>query len=711
MHSVKVNPPAYSSDARVPFDEPTSAEAAPTPWKAPEGNNRDVTMDGYNPEGGGSFDGKDSPARLASLKRSSSSSSRRRSVMSPPRSPRLSGLLSVLEPLIGPDVEEFEEVEEEDEDQPDQERITSERGEFVDSSEIVSSSSRSSPNILDIMEEREDETSAPIPLEEKKLDLANLKAPVQARRPSSARSKVPAPIITHSTRPSSVFYNPISGNTLELRSLRPQSTLDLLASPLLSPLLRIPSPTLLRERGLLSAISPTGPRPYSDDDLESPDPQEISVERSASSNSSSSSDVSYDEDSSKEYSEQSFDLIDTSAEPLDSLEHLSLDPASPQETERPWSDSSRTPPATIRCDSTAANELDGLPPLYPSLLMFEDGVKSGPSRIQVLPDDQDTTSLVADVPPRPSSIQSFIPGRNYLSPISTNHASSSSLNSPSVRSLGPSPVSTDMNSSYTSDTLIEPDPEDEWAEAKIVSTKDFSTSSPTKVIRESFLQDQESNQKTVRAAPSPLRDDSLPSESSLSPVASSAVSWDDISNRSSAMNRVSFGFRQSSKFGRSRSSRQSIESHLQSASSTSSASPSTTYSESIPESQSTRARSASPALPNTSRDIDLRANSDPPTASPSAHVLPRSASQIEFVPDRTRSESPLSIIGSDSSSRRPSWMRPLRLVRRFLSIIFNCSCPNPIAVAACSQPYLFKSQFSSFCIFGSETLFHRYVLK
>ncbi|KAL5532831.1 hypothetical protein ACEPAF_4605 [Sanghuangporus sanghuang] len=60
-------------------------------------------------------------ALRSSLSRTPSEKRRRVVLMSPPRSPRMSGLLSALEPIIGPDVEEVEVTDEEDEGEDEEE--------------------------------------------------------------------------------------------------------------------------------------------------------------------------------------------------------------------------------------------------------------------------------------------------------------------------------------------------------------------------------------------------------------------------------------------------------------------------------------------------------------------------------------------------------------------------------------------------------------
>lgn len=259
-------------------------------------------------------------------------------------------------------------------------------------------------------------------------------------------------------------------------------------------------------------------------------------------------------------------------------------------------------------------------------------------------------------PPLSADPPSINRDRNYyLTPITINNESRSTLNSPSTSSLGPSPVSTDVHTSYTSDTLIEPDVEECWDGS---DSKEGLITSSNNVLNDSFLL--ELNQKTVRVLPSPLRDDSFSSFSSLSLVTSNAESYDN-PNGKEDVGSVPTGLYQSISSDES-GLVGSPQDHQMHTDSMDIMDPTSFQSYSIPESHTTRARSASPALFSHARDSSIRANSDPPVASPSVFVHPRSASQLEFVSDQARSESPLSLVDSDSSHRRPHWMRPLRLV-------------------------------------------------
>ncbi|KAL5511331.1 hypothetical protein ACEPAH_4547 [Sanghuangporus vaninii] len=205
----------------------------------------------------------------SSLSRTPSEKRRRVVLMSPPRSPRMSGLLSALEPLIGPDVEEVEVTDEEDEGE-DEEKAQEERdakhdvlaGESVlelvtESSPSLSASAQSSresaslaycldsPALAPPSEERDNHVlpsgnlqapstpSAPEPhapdnnaLVQASPDFAPSPSPLPAPPSSSSqrvtlRSRVPSPIITQHldrTDPTAITTLILDDNTLEVYS-------------------------------------------------------------------------------------------------------------------------------------------------------------------------------------------------------------------------------------------------------------------------------------------------------------------------------------------------------------------------------------------------------------------------------------------------------------------------------------------------------------
>ena len=133
MHSVKVNHEPQTVLASAAPPEGTHYDYTRVIDRSDVGFKKSIELNGERwsaderPGANSSMSAGSSLSRSTSMSsnsssrgtlRRSSSERRRRSIMSPPRSPRLSGLLSVLEPVIGPEpeLEEFDEEDEEDEE-------------------------------------------------------------------------------------------------------------------------------------------------------------------------------------------------------------------------------------------------------------------------------------------------------------------------------------------------------------------------------------------------------------------------------------------------------------------------------------------------------------------------------------------------------------------------------------------------------------------
>ncbi|KAL5489991.1 hypothetical protein ACEPAI_4824 [Sanghuangporus weigelae] len=254
VHSVKVSPAASCATRLDGSDVSRDVGKDEKRWDAEE-----VTM--QTPVAARSS--------RSSLSRTPSEKRRRVVLMSPPRSPRLSGLLSALEPLIGPDVEEVEVTDDEDEGE-DEEKGQEERGakhdELAGESvlELVTESSPSLPTstqpsgestslsyyldssvLASPPEERDNHdlptgelqilstasASKPHPPDVNTLvqavpDLALLPSPPSAPPSSSPqratlRSRVPSPIITQHldrTDPTTTTTLILDNNTLEVHS-------------------------------------------------------------------------------------------------------------------------------------------------------------------------------------------------------------------------------------------------------------------------------------------------------------------------------------------------------------------------------------------------------------------------------------------------------------------------------------------------------------
>ncbi|KAH8117111.1 hypothetical protein DFH11DRAFT_1579357 [Phellopilus nigrolimitatus] len=282
-----------------------------------------------------------------------------------------------------------------------------------------------------------------------------------------------------------------------------------------------------------------------------------------------------------------------------------------------------------------------------------------------------------------------------LAPISTVANKPGIVDSSRDQSLDPSPVSTDPHSSHTSDTLVESEADEhgpvfetllERRRKMTISTVGspkrlsvVSLTSPTKVLRESHFP--ASLEKTVRPAPSPLYDEGTPRSaspmSSASSSSSNRPSWADVSKKTGKQ-KVPFGFRQSLLLDRAqssrsqspRSARNSLFSDTSMASRQSLTLPPQPLSASRFELGSNRARSVSPASftarPPLYRDSLTSRSSSASLRNMAFANHPRSASQLEYESNinRARSVSPAMSTGSDpSSSRPPSWVKPLRLSR------------------------------------------------
>ncbi|KAI5122213.1 hypothetical protein M0805_002702 [Coniferiporia weirii] len=430
VHSVKVNPdlPAVRTD--VALDDGTVGPRGGGPQ---ERSVDDTTRGGYGDgdrNGNGSGDGEATGAL-----RRRSSEGRRRSVMSPPRSPRLSGLLSVLEPLIGPDVEEFEDSDEEggiedasnvqeagtnanalelspslypdDPGEPPSHDFyngsfdtdkseTTPAADTPDAYRVSSSFETGSPfdpfpetiNTISL----NDSPSPPPFSPPNGSDGPTISTP---KRPPTLRAHIPSPIITQHPEDHTTENSVPDNNTLELRPDRPLSTFDLLSSPFLSPALRIRSPQLFPTRepnspifGSLPGTSSPRTKPYSDDDLESLETLDSSAEESGERSSSSLSSLE-NESYSKTSSDDSQDSIEVPDSPMESLESSGSDLGSPHETERPASDYFRTPRNVPRRDDIPTSELDDLPPLPPSLTRNVDGTNRTLSQITFSTEQRD----------------------------------------------------------------------------------------------------------------------------------------------------------------------------------------------------------------------------------------------------------------------------------------------------------------------------------
>ncbi|KAL5529535.1 hypothetical protein ACEPAG_5520 [Sanghuangporus baumii] len=251
VHSVKVSPGAAGATRLESSDVSLDSGKDEKRWDAEE-----LTM-------------QTPVAVRSSLSRTPSEKRRRVVLMSPPRSPRMSGLLSALEPLIGPDVEEVEITDEEDEGEDEEERKVERdakrdelAGESVlelvtESSPSLSTSTQSSREsislaynldspVLDPSSEERDNhvlptsnphtlstssASKPHPPDDNALaqadtDLAHSPSPLPAPPSSSPqrptlRSRVPSPIITQHldrTDPITTTTLILDDNTLEIHS-------------------------------------------------------------------------------------------------------------------------------------------------------------------------------------------------------------------------------------------------------------------------------------------------------------------------------------------------------------------------------------------------------------------------------------------------------------------------------------------------------------
>lgn len=551
-----------------------------------------------------------SPIHSQRLTRTPSQSTerKRRSVRSPPRSPRLSGLLFALQSVIGPDVEEEEVSDEGDTTEGGREPLAineiSEPSSSVLPSYYSSSAVEASLDPSAVIPKGEEMSTAEVDLpdvdvqEASELLLypsqdfaASLSSPFDGsfnltsegpgfsmlsdfpeppeclpalgsepltstpKRSPSSRAKLPSPIVTQ--------YSPmdetqvLDNNVIEIRQtyeapLTPsrgslQSTLDLLSSPFSSPAKRILSPQFgARELhspifGMFSgnATPIRKSKVYADDDV-------ISLETVNSPVGSQSS-------VSERKSDGSFST-----------------------------DNAQTPKSNPHIVRSAEAELEDIPPLPETSIRSIEGANG------TLKDDEGEFTITAV---SQMDASSFVPSSSstsftseesswgnvnlpYESEEDEHGASydeddaasdgSRSLNSPTVRSalvrpvedieladfsggnysLDPSPLSADLHSTHTSETLVDSPVSPE--ERKKVSPRRLtfrSFSSPTKAIRDSSCPP--SLEKTVRPEPSPLVEEYPPprSASSMSSHSSQKTTWDEMSASSSQ--KVTFGFRRS----------------------------------------------------------------------------------------------------------------------------------------------------------------------
>ena len=651
------------------------------------------------------FTNSQSQLQKSSRPPSQSVERKRRSVRSPPRSPRLSGLLFALQSVIGPD---------EDEDEADdngEDGVSG--GDFHSSTEPEDpsaatlpsyySSSFTEPKYVALQERSETQERRATPTnlpelgiqEASELDIESsqdipLASPFDStfnltsegpgfsmlsdfpeppislpaldsepltstpRRSPSNRARIPSPIVTQHSPMNEIHV--FEDNTLEIRThlddpltpsrARPQSTLDLLSSPFASPAKRALSLQLAAREphspifDILSgsAAAVRSPRAYGDDDLESLETLE-SPTGSQSSHSEQISENRFSTDTAR---------TPKTGRPIgrDCEVEIEEIPPLPEASVR----SIRGSNGTLKDDEvdftiTAISQVDALSYANTSENTFDSESSWGNLNGVLGEEGYDEVSCEDEDDAEDGSRSPISPTVRFASHQYLRNATSLEIDV-AEQSSGPSPISAGLNSSYTSETLVEsPMPS---AEITKSSRRSFNPSpfiSPIKALRDSSCPPSLVN--TIRPEPSPLGEEYPPrctSSLSTSSYSSQRTTWDEVSAASTQ--KVSFGFRQANVAVKVMNSTYSSKGHVQ-------------FTVSCPAQNRSLSISSQRSQPirNGEQSSDSRPNLSFSTRSP----LHSRVDSLHSLPPRANPD-PHSAPGS-ASSAGPSWMRPLRLVR------------------------------------------------